>query len=211
MLISTFAFIVITAISLLTTVYVATNFDIQDYYFLKDIFVSGIHNSVIIEPTPTTIFETFEQANILFDTPPPPVTEEESIPSFEEIAEASPTDLVERESVAPTNTTYPWVLFKIVAGIDLVYIFAWFLSWLCSSRPPPQPPPVSPPVPSPVLSPFPSPTPSPVLTPFSSPSISPPLPPLLEWEDDLLELEDDLSEWEDDFLEWVDDERYDSW
>ncbi|KAI8885681.1 hypothetical protein K501DRAFT_270450 [Backusella circina FSU 941] len=41
-----------------------------------------------MESTQTPIFETFEQVNILFDTTPP-VNKEESVPSFEESAEAS--------------------------------------------------------------------------------------------------------------------------
>ncbi|KAI8887643.1 hypothetical protein K501DRAFT_40833 [Backusella circina FSU 941] len=61
MLLSTVTLVFFTALSLLTTVYVATIYDIQDYYFLKDIFVPGIHSLDNIEPIEFDILDPFDE------------------------------------------------------------------------------------------------------------------------------------------------------
>ncbi|KAI8874656.1 hypothetical protein K501DRAFT_289677 [Backusella circina FSU 941] len=120
MLISTITLIFVTALSLLTTVYVATNYDIQDYYFLRDIFVTGMHNLVTIESKQTDLFEAFEnfeQADfleelaLLFD-------EWDFGPSFEEDPEASPYDLFIGESVAVVVVEVMGVVEVVEHGDD---------------------------------------------------------------------------------------------
>ncbi|KAI8884609.1 hypothetical protein K501DRAFT_332548 [Backusella circina FSU 941] len=180
MLLSTVTFVFFTALSLLTTVYVATVYDIQDYSFLKDIFVPGIHSLDNIEPIEFDILDPFDE--------PFEVLEEAEFYArlalistdwgrdfdaiFEEDSEASPYDLITGEPVAPPRRRNPWVFYGKLAAADVAYLLVMYFFWLRPLRHPPPPPPALPPVPS-------SPPPLPALPPVPS---SPPTPPLIELE-----------------------------
>ncbi|KAI8887618.1 hypothetical protein K501DRAFT_268710 [Backusella circina FSU 941] len=157
MLLSTVTLVFFTALSLLTTVYVATIYDIQDYYFLKDIFVPGIHSLDNIEPIEFDILDPFDE--------PFEVLEEAEFYArlalistdwgrdfdaiFEEDSEASPYDLITGEPVAPTRRRNPWVFYGKLAAGDAIYLFVAYFFWLRRLRAPPPPPPPSPPPPLP--------------------------------------------------------------
>ncbi|KAI8878758.1 hypothetical protein K501DRAFT_304370 [Backusella circina FSU 941] len=142
MLISTVAFVFFTAISLLTTVYVIDVYDIHDYYFLKDIFVPGTRNLVIIEPVlPTSPFDNFDEAINVFDVIPP--AEEGNFATnfatnFEQKVKALSINLNHvRESIAHFQESPMWFLLLLFAFV--LWMAFWF-SLPPYPRPPPRPP-----------------------------------------------------------------------